>query len=102
MYSIVEYSADPENVFSVTSIPGKQTYPAQDFETFLTRHLPDGTLLAVGVSSQSSLWCLAKVDLEGFVTVIYQFPSGERLPDNAIYGRDGNYYGVSMLQNASG
>jgi hypothetical protein len=69
-----------------------------------TQNLPDGMLLGIaGTLSSTPTWYLAKCDLQGNVTTTYQFPAGETLPHTAIYGSDGNYYGVSVvLQNASG
>jgi hypothetical protein len=55
-----------------------------------------------GTLTSLPTYYLAKCDLHGNVTTIYQFPSGETLPHTAIYGSDGNYYGVSVGQNASG
>ena len=103
IYSVVEYGGNPAELFSVDSAPGKVTYTPQDFDFALTRNLPDGTLLGVGLSLQSNQWGLFTADLNGQATITYQFPSGQRLPlDTAAYATDGNYYGISYLQDASG
>jgi uncharacterized repeat protein (TIGR03803 family) len=85
--------------FSVGSTPGKDLYPNQATAPGFTQNLPDGTLLAVAAAQT---FYLAKGDTAGTVTPIYAFPSGTYLPHTAIYASDGNYYGVAMLQNASG
>ena len=40
--------------------------------------------------------------MQGNITPIYEFPSGEQLPGNAIYATDGNYYGVSWQEVVGG
>lgn len=99
-YSSVQPSISSANVFSVSSVPGKQFYPPQTPVPFPTQNLPGGKLL--GVAASATLWYLVNVDLKGNVTLVYQFPSGERLPITAMYASDGNYYGVSALQDGSG
>lgn len=100
-YSTIEQGAHPAHVFSVSAAPGSQEiYPAQNLHPILTQNLPDGELLAMAVAPNQPLWSLAKVDLKGAVTSLYQFPAGER-PGAAIYADDGNYYGVSQAANSS-
>src|SRR5579871_4372392 len=71
-------------------------YANDSTTTSFTQNLPDGTLLATGGQQSTSLDVLAKADLEGNVTTLYQFPLGEYLPSgSAIYGTDGNFYGTS-------
>ena len=103
-YSAVSYAHNPVNSFSVGPAPGSlQLYPAQTIDPMPTQNLPDGGLLGVAVAlSPSPPYYLVKCDLEGKVTTIYQFPAGESLPHTAIYASDGNYYGVSVLQDGSG
>jgi uncharacterized repeat protein (TIGR03803 family) len=85
--------------FSVGSTPGKDLYPNQAIAPGFTQNLPDGTLLAVAAAQS---FYLAKGDTAGTVTPIYAFPTGTYLPHTAIYASDGNYYGVSYLNNGSG
>jgi hypothetical protein len=99
-YSSFGQGTDPTYVFSVTSSPGsRRIYPGQGLDPLLTQNLPDGELLAIATPNTRVLWSLAKVDLNGTVTSIYQFSSAERL-DTAIYASDGNYYGVSQTNPA--
>ena len=100
-YSAVEKSINPGNVFSVGSTPGKQLYSPQSTVPILTQNLPAGTFLGIGVGANVSFY-LVGVDLHGTVTPIYTFPSGERLPNTALLGNDGNYYGISYLKDGSG
>jgi uncharacterized repeat protein (TIGR03803 family) len=101
-YSAIEQGAQPAHVFSVTADPGsRQIYAAQSLHPILIQNLPDGGLLAVAVSPAQALWSLAKVDLNGAVTPICRFPTGER-PAAAIYATDGSYYGVSQTADAAG
>lgn len=100
-YSSIEQGASPGHIFSVTSTPdSRQTYPGQNLHPILTQNLPDSNLLCMAVAPARLLWSLAKVDLNGVVTSIYQFPSGERL-SAAIYASDGNYYGISQATDSS-
>jgi uncharacterized repeat protein (TIGR03803 family) len=100
-YSSIEQGAHPAHVFSVTPVPdSQQVYSAQSLHPILSQNLPDGGLLALAVAPTRTLWSLAKVDLSGIVTSIYEFPSTER-PDAAIYASDGSYYGVAQAKNAS-
>ncbi len=99
-YSGVSLSPNAASVFSVTSVPGEILYPAERLSPAFTQNLPDGMLL--GLAGNATNWYLVKSSLEGVLTLIYQFPTGESLPHTAVYARDGNYYGVSMLQDASG
>jgi uncharacterized repeat protein (TIGR03803 family) len=99
-YSSIGQGTHPANVFSVTSAPGSRLiYPGQGLIPGLTQNLPDGELLALATATTQVLWSLAKVDLNGTVTSIYQFPYTERL-QTAIYASDGNYYGVSQATGA--
>jgi len=103
-YSSVELGVSPATVFSVSLSPGtKLVYPPQQLNPSLSSNLPDGTFLALGVGIANGLWYLFKVDEQGVVTPLHQFPSGtEPLPLDAIYGSDGNYYGVYWLHDGSG
>jgi uncharacterized repeat protein (TIGR03803 family) len=103
-YSAVAYMNNPVNAFSVGPAPGSlQLYPPQTIDPMPTQNLADGTLLGIAVAlSPNPVYYLVKCDLNGKVTTIYQFPSGESLPHTAIYAGDGNYYGVSVLQDGSG
>jgi uncharacterized repeat protein (TIGR03803 family) len=100
-YSSVVQGTQPAHVFSVTSVPGsRQIYPGQSLNPGLTQNLPDGELLATAAAGTSQIvWYVAKVELNGTVTSIYQFPYTERL-QTAIYASDGNYYGVSQATGA--
>jgi uncharacterized repeat protein (TIGR03803 family) len=101
-YSAVYLHLNPASVFSVASAPGsKQLYPPQSLFPVPVQNLADGTLLATATSASSAFY-LAKCDLRGTVTPIYAFPSTERLTNPAISASDGNYYGVSYVQDASG
>ena len=100
-YSVIEQGAHPAHVFSVTSEAGsRQIYAGQSLHPILTQNLPDGQLLAMAVAPTQFVWSLAKVDLNGTITSMYQFPPAER-PGAAIYAGDGNYYGVAQTANAS-
>ena len=104
-YSVVTYLLNPVNVFSVSAAAGsKQIYAPQTLGVEFTQNLPDSMLLGLaGTLSTNPTWYLAKSDLKGNVTTVYQFPAGETLPLTAIYASDVNYYGVSIVQqNASG
>jgi uncharacterized repeat protein (TIGR03803 family) len=94
-YSAVQRGGStPPVEFSVAAAADtKQVYAPQSLSPMLTQSLPDGTLL--GVAFSSGPYHLVRSDLDGRVTSIYQFPSGERLPIAAIYGTDGNFYGVA-------
>jgi len=100
-YSVIEQGTHPAHVFSVAPEPDSQrTYAGQNLHPILTQNLPDGELLAMAVAPAQFVWSLAKVDLEGAVKSIYQFPPSER-PRAAIYASDGNYYGVAQTANSS-
>jgi uncharacterized repeat protein (TIGR03803 family) len=99
------YSALGQNgvaqMFSVTQAEGgKVVYPGQDFAAELSQNLPDGTLLETAGWSGTSYFIKASTD--GTITSIYQFPSGDKLLGNALYGSDGNYYGVACQQTGAG
>lgn len=84
------------NIFSVTSAAGGKTvYPAVPVLASLDQSLPDGNLLGTGIALANSQYSLIKVNTEGSVTQIYQFPTTVKLVGPAIYATDGNYYGVS-------
>src|SRR5580700_10813230 len=102
LYSSVELSDDPANMFSVTSVPGSaQFYPEPDFVPELTQSLSDGSLLGVGpANTASNAWNLLICGLDGKITSLYEFPSNERLPASAIYASDGNYYGIAQDMDA--
>jgi len=91
------YNAGANNVFSVSAKANSLiSYPQQAISPVFTQNLPDGTLLAVGGDlSTGGTAYIVKSDLQGNIAPIYQFPAGEQLPNNAILGADGNYYGVS-------
>ena len=81
----------------------KLVYAPQQMAPSLSSNVRDGAFLAVGVVISNGLWYLFKVDEQGVVTPLHQFPSGtEPLPLDAIYGSDGNYYGVYWLHDGSG
>ena len=102
LYSGVNVSASSASLFSVSPAPhSKQVYQNLNLARVPTGNLPEGALLGVAIDF-SSIWYLAKYDLKGNATTIYQFPSGERLGHTAIYASDGNYYGVSVGQNGTG
>jgi uncharacterized repeat protein (TIGR03803 family) len=101
-YSVIQKSINPPNVFSVGSAPGKQIYSPQTIVPVLTQNLPEGGLLGVGPPVTGDTWYLTGVDLHGTVRPMYTFPSGERLPNTALLGNDGNYYGISYLNDGSG
>jgi hypothetical protein len=87
---------NPVNVFSASQAAGsKQLYSPQALAFVPTQNLPDGMLLGMeiaGTLASIPTYYLAKCDVKGNVTTIYQFPAGETLPHTAIYGSDGNYY----------
>jgi uncharacterized repeat protein (TIGR03803 family) len=100
-YSSTEQGTHPAHVFSVAAAAdSRQAYSGQTLHPILTQNLPDGELLALAVAPTQSRWSLAKVDLNGAVTAIFQFSPAER-PDTAIYASDGNYYGVSQATEGS-
>jgi uncharacterized repeat protein (TIGR03803 family) len=100
-YSAIEQGVSPAHVFSVASAPGSQRiYAGRKLHPILTQNLPDGELLGMAVSTTHSGWSLAKIDLNGGITSICQFPQTDR-PVAAVYAGDGNYYGVSQTANAS-
>jgi uncharacterized repeat protein (TIGR03803 family) len=103
-YSAVAYAHNPVTPFSVgAAADSLQLYPTQTLDPMPTQGLPDGTLLGIAVALTSSPpYYLIKCDLAGNATTIYQFPAGESLPHTAIFASDGNYYGVSVLQDGSG
>jgi uncharacterized repeat protein (TIGR03803 family) len=103
LYSTVQLSIDPATVFSVSLSPGtKLVYSAQQFVPELASNLPNGKFLALGGEIGVSTTYLYVVDEEGTATPIHSFPVGTRLPLTAIYGNDGNYYGVYYLYDGSG
>src|ERR1035441_4193523 len=94
-YSSVEPGVGSANVFSVSSNPGsRQVYASQSIIPFMTQNLPDGTLLGTAAATTANPWYVAKVDLKGIVTPIYQFPAGDRALI-VTYASDGNYYGLA-------
>jgi hypothetical protein len=101
LYSTVELSSNPANVFSVTSSPNsKETYTAQNFVPSLAQALPDGAILGFAATS-GEVVSLVTCDLQGKITPIYQFPASTRLGSNPLYASDGNYYGSSNFQNGT-
>jgi uncharacterized repeat protein (TIGR03803 family) len=100
-YSVIEQGAHPAHVFSVAAEPDSRLiYPGQNLHPVLTQNLPDGELLALAVAPSGFVWSLAKANLDGAVASVFQFPAAER-PWAAVYGSDGNYYGVAQTANAS-
>jgi uncharacterized repeat protein (TIGR03803 family) len=103
-YSMIELSDDPANVFSITSIPGsKRTYPAQSIAASFTQNLPDGGFLGIGAQliAMSTIFSVVTCDTQGNVTLVYQFPSGERV-EQVMLANDGNFYGVSVPESGAG
>jgi uncharacterized repeat protein (TIGR03803 family) len=78
------------------------TYSQQTICGDLNQGLPDGTLLGVGTQGSTGFYYVFKSDLQGNITPIYQFPHGEQLPNNVIYGSDGNYYGAAWQRYDGG
>jgi uncharacterized repeat protein (TIGR03803 family) len=99
-YSAAELSITISRVLSVGLGPGKIEYSDQSFVPVLTQNLPDAALL--DIAAERSNFYLVKSSLSGNITIIYQFDAGEFLPNTAIYGSDGNFYGISVLQDGSG
>lgn len=100
-YSTVELRNQPAHVFSVSPAAGsQQVYGPLSQVPVLTQSLPDGKFL--GVAVQNAVWQLVTCDLDGKLTSLHQFPTGERLANTAIYGADGNYYGISVLPDLAG
>jgi uncharacterized repeat protein (TIGR03803 family) len=100
-YSAAGAGNNPATVFSVMPVPGSErVYPPQNNWPTMTQTLPDGQMLAVAVGPGATPWYVAKVDLNGTVKTIAQFPSGEYLPV-VTYADDGNYYGISQTTFAT-
>jgi len=89
------------NIFSVSSMPGKEVYPAQTILPLLIQNLPNGDMLGIGANTSATIWYVTTTNPAGAVTPLYQFPDPER-ESTAIYATDGNYYGVSTLHDGSG
>jgi hypothetical protein len=91
-------------MFSVSSAAHSQDlYPPQSIGVQLMQNLPDGTLLGIAETlSATPTYYLVVCDLNGKPTTFYQFPAGEHLPNTAVYGSDGNYYGISIQSTAGG
>lgn len=101
-YSSKGSKANVGNMFSVGSAPGDtQNYPATDLPPSLAQSLPDGTLLGTDYDS-NNIYHLLRCDPNGTVSSIYQFPAGETISLFPTYASDGNYYGVSSLEDGSG
>jgi len=100
-YSTVETRNGPARLFSVTSAAdSKKLYTPLDQVPILTQNLPAGGFL--GIAVKGDVWQLVKSDLDGGLTSLYRFPSGERPANAAIYAEDGNYYGVAVLPDYAG
>jgi hypothetical protein len=85
----------------VSSTPNSgKFYPQQNVYPALTQNLPDGTMLGTAVSGLTNTWGIAKSDVNGNVTSIFQFGGTDRAI-NVIYADDGNYYGVVAPQDGS-
>jgi uncharacterized repeat protein (TIGR03803 family) len=97
-YSSVQKGSNPNAAFSATASGDPIVYPNQATLPSFSQSLPDGTLLAVGGNSNVVL-SVAKSNLDGTVTAVYQFPATD-YPTNVIYASDGNYYGVFYNTNA--
>lgn len=102
LYSAYQQNVTSASLFSVGAQPGKKVYTAQGIAPFLTQNLPDADLLGTGGAFSDGALYLINASTSGGVKTIYQFPSTEILPNTAIYASDGNYYGVSYLQDGSG
>jgi hypothetical protein len=98
-YSILGYTGGSTsyNVISVDSTPGSlRTYPTQSIPILMAQNLPDGALLGYNTAQ------LVKSGLGGAVSLIYEFPSGNR-PYAPVYITDGSYYGlIGVSPDASG
>jgi uncharacterized repeat protein (TIGR03803 family) len=93
------YASSSASLFSVASAAGSEkVYPAQPIAPIFTQNLPDGTLLGIAGGPPFDL---VTSDLSGEFTTLYQFPSGEAPPYTVLYASDGNYYGISILPNAT-
>jgi uncharacterized repeat protein (TIGR03803 family) len=103
-YSSMAHRLDPVSMFSTGTAPNTlETYSPQPLDPMPTQNLPDGSLLAISATlSANPRYSLVRCGLDGKVTLLHQFPAGERLPHTALYATDGNYYGVSMLPDGSG
>ncbi|HUE03636.1 MAG TPA: choice-of-anchor tandem repeat GloVer-containing protein [Bryobacteraceae bacterium] len=102
-YSSVQLHLNPPDVFSIGSTPGKHLYGEQTVLPLFTQNLPDGSLLGVAVALADNSMSLIRGDTSGRIGApIYTFPSREVLPLTALYASDGNYYGVSYLNDGSG
>jgi len=100
--SVADNSSSSGNIFSAGPTAGSQrTYGAEGFDSILAQNLPEGKLLAIAGAYSNRLWNLATVDLNCNLTTFYQFPSGD-LPNTALYGSDGNYYGTANTHDAAG
>jgi hypothetical protein len=96
-YSAVGYMLNPVSIFSVSSAAHSQKlYAAQPNGVELLQNLPNGTLLGIAENPSETAYYVVSSDLGGNVTAIFQFPTGERLPNTLIYASDGNYYGVAI------
>jgi uncharacterized repeat protein (TIGR03803 family) len=72
-----------------------RTYPPQTFSNLFLLNLPDAKLLGLGGDGTGGYY-LAVSDLAGNTTPVnHQFPAGEAVAADPIYGSDGNYYGIS-------
>lgn len=103
-YSAAAHRLDPVSLFSIGAVAGSLwLYAPQTIDPMLTQNLPDGSLLGVAVTlSATPIYSLVRCGLDGKVSTLRQFPSGERLPHTAFLGSDGSYYGVSMLPDGAG
>ncbi len=101
-YSSIVNRDNTQNVFSVSSSIGKMLYGDETILPLFTQNLPDGLLLGVGIGPADNPLYLIRATIAGAVTPIYSFPTGEVLPHTALYANDGNYYGVSYLNDGSG
>ncbi|MGA3078557.1 MAG: choice-of-anchor tandem repeat GloVer-containing protein [Bryobacteraceae bacterium] len=94
-YSAVEIGVRPASFFSIGPAAGsQQVHSSPDLVPSLRQNLPDGTFLGLALAASGGPWQLAKIDRNGRLTPLYQFPAGERA-QNVIYASDGNYYGIS-------
>jgi uncharacterized repeat protein (TIGR03803 family) len=103
-YESVSNTGGSANVFSVGAGGGMQVYPAQSLPISFSQNLPEGTLLGTAYQFSNALWDVARSDLAGNVTSVYQFTPTESAhsPYAPIYATDGNYYGLAALEDGSG
>ena len=102
-FSSVQVSDKPASVFSVTSTPGDQVYPPQEFVPTLTQSLPGGDFLAVATKLVGTViqYYVATVNVNGVVTPVAKLAPNEVSETGPIRASDGNYYGTAEATNTS-